>query len=232
MPVEKIKPYMKPDTLIENRADNLETKRGYHTTLSVVFSFLAVGVMIYIGIRNVEGAPSSDNWGWLALMQAGFGLVGYVGMTLITGQGIFPSKEKRPSLDDNSPMVIAGQVIPMQWGSNFAIALFFGLLVTIVSQLALEYYYSISVVDQALYFVFASVCEELLFRGFLMELFLFMGEQIWKRFLAIFTSAILFAWVHFQYHGDFVGLLGIFIMGLVFATDYDIRAFSSKYSCN
>jgi len=209
--VEKIKAWKKPPS---NAIDNKIAKRGYQTQISVILTLLAIGVMVYVGLRNI-----GESWGVYALIQAGLGFFGYTFLQMFTGQGFIP--KEYPNFDSDTVIIIGNQPIKQKYYKTFIMATLFGLAIIIVGQLILQRRLSISTTDQALYFLFASVCEELFFRGLIIEL-LTVVDTIITRIIAIGVSAVTFVIVHVNYYGNDIAVWSVAIMGVVLATDYTI----------
>ena len=208
--VDKIKAWQKPPTQI----DNSIAKRGYQSKISVIMVGLAIGVMVYVGIRNI-----GDTWGIYALIQAGLGLFGYLFMQSFTGQGIIP--KEFPDFDSDTIIIIGNKPIKMKYLTTFAIATVFGLAITIVGQLIVAYRLAISTTEQALYFLFASVCEELFFRGFIIEAITIL-DNIATQIMAVIASSFLFALAHINYYGNTIAIASVIVLGTVLAFDYII----------
>jgi len=206
--VDKVKAWQKPPIEI----DNAKEKRGYQSKASVIMVILAVGTMLFIGFRNLD-----TSWGVYALMQAGFGAGGYIVMQLITGQGIIP--KEFPTFDSYTLIKVGNYPFRIKYLNNFVYAVLFGLAITVLGQVLVAYKLTISTTEQALYFLFASVCEEMLFRGLLIELFTII-DNLLTQILAISASAILFVVVHVNYYGSAVAIVSVIILGATLAVDY------------
>lgn len=208
--VDKIKAWQKPPTQI----DNSIAKRGYQSKISVIMVGLAIGVMVYIGIRNI-----GDTWGIYALIQAGLGLFGYLFMQSFTGQGIIPTEF--PDFDSDTIIIIGNQPIKKKYLTTFVMATVFGLAITITGQLIVAYRLALSTTDQALYFLFASVCEELFFRGFIIEAITIL-DNIATQIMAVIASSFLFVLAHVNYYGNTIAIASVIVLGTVLAVDYVI----------
>lgn len=175
-------------------------KGRFHTRVSFTLVCIASFVMLFIGFKNL-----GSSWGDFAFLQAGFVILGYFGTQIMRNEPIFPK-----------------QFAPMEGKTGFqalivlAAALISQVIVQVVSQIV----YSTTPSEQALYFVFAAVCEEMFFRAFLMTTILEIGKRtIHAKILAVIISSVSFAATHVNYYGSYV-IWGVLLGGIVFGILY------------
>lgn len=175
-------------------------KESVHTPITYWFGIIAVGIEFFLGFRHIDSL-----FGQLALVEAFFGLSGLLILDFIHGtRGIYPKKFKK----------IKGEIV-------FRFAITFGVIAGI--QFLFQVIPLITSTEMAMAIAFAAVCEELFFRGVLMEPFFRYAKKIprsqkiriWKNkktgeikeitYLEIFgimMNGIIFSFFHINYYGN------------------------------
>lgn len=178
-------------------------KESTHTVLSYWFVIIGVSIQLYLGIRYFNIL-----FGQLCIVEAIFGLSGIFLLDYMHGRDSFyPQKFKKIHPNTFIRFVITFGVIT-------AIQFLFQIIPLVTST------------EMALAVVFAAVCEEYFFRGFLLEPFFRWGRKgnkftIWNKkkmsyieLLGIFISSIAFAMFHVNYYNDIRLMLVVFFGGL------------------
>lgn len=195
--VDKITAYLVPS--------KNEVGSGFHTKISFYAVMMAIVIMTYIGIKYINSIDSdSQAWGKFALLQAVMGGAGFILCQSMYDTSILPRSFKKA--DPN---------LTFRAGLIFALVI----LIQIITQLTLSPTIpklSISLTDNALYFIFASVCEEMFCRGFIIAI----TENMRLKQIGIGTSAIFFTAIHINYYSNFAILSGILLSGIVYAYFY------------
>lgn len=184
---------------LKNKIRNEESE----TKASFIMTIISSGVMLWLGLRYYSSGLNYDSaWGHYALYQSFMGFLGYIGSRLITGKPIIP--REFAEFDKNT---------------GFLAFLVFGAVV--ITQTITRFTFSISNSDQALYWVFSSICEENFFRRFLLSFrFLFKGNNWNVNILLNLGQAIAFAAFHQNYYNNPPVLISVFCTGLVFGLFY------------
>lgn len=182
---------------IKNRRKNEESNNSNSITrLAFILIVLASGIMMSIGLRNLY-----TDWGAFALFQSMLCLFGYTGYCIIQNKKIIPM-----------------EFAPVDFETAFRTLIIF--IAAIVTQFITQYTLSISNTEQALYYVFASVCEEVFFRLFLISTVLKLFDTIYIKLTAVFFQAVLFAAFHVNYYNDLAALAGVLIGGIILGFFY------------
>lgn len=184
-----------------SKARENDPKLGIHSRVSLVLSIIAIAVMGYLGIRHYGGLGYEAAWGKYALSQSAFGLMGLFGTQFLRGGKITHYKD---------------------FDINTGFYAMITLVAAMITQVASRFVLSIDTTEQALYYVFSSVCEELFFRLFLIEVFLMLAAKrdLGSKLLGVLLSAVGFAAFHQNYYGDVGLLIGVFLGGVVFGVAY------------
>jgi membrane protease YdiL (CAAX protease family) len=174
-----------------------------HTKLSYLLGSLALGILLYLGIRHLNDVDEfGQSWGKYALLQATFCLIGLVGSLLIVEQKIFPTKFRKITIDTG-------------------IRVFIILICSMISQYLVKTQLSVSTSERALYYLFAGIGEELFFRLFLMETIRkIAGDTPASKMIGVIFSTIAFTAIHVNYYDDIAQLTAVFIGGLILAAFY------------
>jgi membrane protease YdiL (CAAX protease family) len=175
------------------------------TQVAFILGIISIGVMqfLYWTNRNVLGAQ-----GWLqyTLYMTLFAAVGLFGTQLIREQPLWPSTpEDFVKLDLNT-------------GVRAALILAASMLTQIIVQGALSF----TIEEQALYFVFAAVCEELFFRVLILELFLRIKADLQTKVIGIVLQALMFTAIHQNYYANLPMLISVFLGGIILGIFYVI----------
>jgi membrane protease YdiL (CAAX protease family) len=172
-----------------------------HTKVSFTLSMIATSIMLFLGLLHYNSLGYEGDWGKFALTQALWGYIGFFGAQIIKNQKIIPKVFREFDLNTGiySVSVLAAAML---------------------TQIITQYVFTITTTEQALYYVFSSVCEELFFRLFLINVFLQFSEKLNVKIIAVITESALFAAVHQNYYNDLGMLLGVFLGGVVFGIAY------------
>jgi len=174
-------------------------KQPVFSKISLTLIIVAFIVLTIIGSLHINDIDENgSNWGRFALVQASFCIMGVIGTSFLTQGTLFPQKLRKAN-----PNTII----------NTLIILSLELFIQLFSSLTL----SISTTEKALYYVFASIGEEVLFRGCIME---FCRKINLHPILSIGLSAFLFMEIHVNYYGQFSMMLMVFLGGIALATTY------------
>jgi membrane protease YdiL (CAAX protease family) len=185
-----------------SKVRNQYQSKGTHTKASFLLSIMAITIMTYLGIRHVLGLGFEIEWGKFALVQGlAWGMIGLFGTQLIKQEPIIPKIFKR--FDINTGL--------------FALIV---LGIAMVTQVVTQYVFTISNTEQALYYVFSAVCEELFFRLFLIELILQLSQELSTKIFAVITESLAFMLVHQNYYNNPGMMAGVFLGGCVFGAAY------------
>ena len=187
-----------------------------HTIISYVFGITATVIMLYLGLRHFNDVDEfGRNWGRFALMHSAFGFIGMLGIRL-TGMG---EKGKRGIFPPFRKMNIASTLI-----TSGVILLILVITQVISAQIILE----VTATEQALYWVFSAITEELFFRATICYAFLFpiFRERLYtinskgdpaviivKVITALF-SGIVFGLSHVNYYGT-VMIYAVTVSGII-----------------
>jgi len=191
------------------------------TKVAVVLIAIAAGIMLYLYLIHKD-IPGDEAWSKYALMMSIFALVGYFMTQTFNRQHFFP---KNPN---------EFKTMDLNTGMKAAIIFAASLVTQIISNAA----FTFSTDEQALYFVFAAVCEEVFFRVFLISFFLtFLPpltgneskfQEVWRAFPAILIQAVMFAAIHQNYYNNIPMLISVgiggFILGIFYVVWQDATA--------
>lgn len=183
------------------------SKRSF-TRLDFMMSIIAIFVLFIIGLRHL------DTYGRINIMEGFFALSGILFIDLIRTERLtlpFRNyKEFKPF-----PVLLHTTLI--------------FLTVVIIQFVLLRIPFTIDQVEFALSIVFASVAEELFFRGILISLFKKLGKLVQPTskysmmgIMGILISGIFFAVIHTNYLGNTAMFLSVLIGGFAFGLFYFI----------
>ena len=185
-----------------------EEKHNITTRLSAILTFLAVGVMLYIGIRHFNDVDElGQAWGRYAFVHVIFGAVGFLFIQFSAQDSIIPRKYRPMEVNT---ILFSGIVLLIAMGSQF------------IAQAT----YSVSTTEQALYYVFSAVTEEVFFRGFMCYAVIrTFGNKmkpktlILMKMVVIVVSGVIFAVLHTNYQWTAM-FWGVLIGGILFGTAF------------
>ena len=200
-----------PPRKINNGIESSHTRLGY---ILVLFAGI---VELYLGISYLStGAEADIQFGQLTLLEGIFALVSLVAIDPIMGKGfsLYPKKFKQLNLTKTAYRTL--------------ILLFVMIVIQILFQIIPL---TVRDIDKALAIAFAGPAEEAFFRGFLMSVFIAIGQNMPKiefgeraiSFLEITGMAVsggLFALLHVNYYGDISLMLTVFTAGIILAFFY------------
>lgn len=183
----------------------INNKEPVHTIISFTMVLLGNLVMLYFGIRHISDEPE---WSKSAFMQFALGFIGLMGTQLIAEQSIFPQdKNNFKSVDLNT-------------GIRAIIIGFLGMGIQLISKQA----FSFTILEQAVYFVFAAITEEVFFRGFILSIFIKLDQTKMKfspvKLVGVLVQAIGFAAIHQNYYNNLPMLISVFVGGLMLGFIY------------
>lgn len=191
---------------IKTRRKNEESNNSNNsiTRLAFILIMLSMGIMLLIGLRNLD-----SDWGTFALFQSILCAFGYAGYCIIKNKKIIPEA-----------------FTPVEFETVSRTLIIF--IAAIVTQLVTQYTFTISQTEEALYYVFASVCEEVFFRLFLISAIVKLSDTTYMKLTAVVFQAVLFAAFHVNYYNDLSALVGVLfggvILGIFYVSYYDITA--------
>lgn len=159
----------------------------------VIFNIIIMG---YLFLRHIVSDPA---WGKYAGYMALFTIVGFFGSQALSRQKLMAVRKYKK---DTILWVVVLLVASM--------------LTQIIANVA----FTFSTVEQALYYVFAAVSEEMFFRVFLLSVILRFNPPLSTKIIAIVLQAIVFAAFHQNYYHNFPMLLSVFIGGLIYGAFY------------
>jgi len=182
----------------------LTTIAYYLGVITIIIEF-GLGFM-YIFSENVV----EQNFGILTMLEGSFALFGLYMIDLIYGNPVKLKPDNFKPLHRNT-------------GFRTIIILFTLVMIQLVMQVVPI---TIREVDRAMAIMFAGPAEELIFRGFIISVFIILGKdtqkyKIWKdkeispiEIFGILLSSMLFAVIHVNYYGDFRIIISVFFSGL------------------
>jgi len=175
-----------------------------HTKISYLLVMCAIFIMAYIAIRHWSDEAS---WGRSALMQFSFAIFGLVGTQLLAKQPLFPGPNQY-------------QLINMDTGIRTLVIT----LVAMVTQLISQAVLSFTIAEEALYFVFAAIGEEIFFRGLILGMFIRFDPDDSKfslaKIIGVFVQGLMFTVIHQNYYSNLPMLLSVFVGGIILGFFY------------
>jgi membrane protease YdiL (CAAX protease family) len=183
----------------------LKNKEPIHTIISFSMVGMGIIIMLYLGIRHISDDPVMSK---SAFMQFALGFIGLLGTQLIAQQPIIPQgKQNFKSVDLNT-------------GIRAIIIGLLGMGIQLISKQV----FSFTILEQAVYFVFAAITEEVFFRGFILNLFIKLDQTKMKfsptRLVGVLVQAIGFAAIHQNYYSNLPMLVSVFVGGLMLGFMY------------
>jgi len=174
-----------------------------HTKISFILIILTVAIMGYMGLRHLNDIDAYGQlWGKYALVLHSIMCISaYIIVQMINNQPLIPKRFKQ--LDINT-------------GIYTTLLIMLIMMTQIISKQTL----SIDSSEQAIYYVFSAISEEVIFRLMIITLALKFNNSIYMKLSAILLSAFTFTIYHQNYYNDIQMLIAIFISGLIFATFY------------
>jgi len=175
---------------------------GYHDNISFLASLITILAMLYLGMKYINSAISYEqDWATFAFVHMGYAIVGGLVAPLIFTGTLKPTKKVDPTSFLRAVIIFVANV----WYQKFVFSL------------------SITGTDRLIYHLFSAVSEELFYRGFLINLFERIFQELsWGKWIGVFISAVLFMAGHLSYWGDSLKLLAVFGGGLIFGIFYAI----------
>jgi membrane protease YdiL (CAAX protease family) len=170
------------------------------TRVAFYLIVIAAGVMIYLYILHKD-IPADAGWVQYCLYMTAFAIAGLVGIQILNNDGLIPQKFQPLDLNTGvrAAMILAASMI---------------------TQIIVRQTLSFSAGEQALYFVFAAVCEEVFFRGLIISMVLKFAADIQTKIFAIILQAVMFAAIHQNYYANLPMLFSVFIGGIVLGIFY------------
>lgn len=196
------------------------------TKMDLLLSIIAIMVLGVIGMRYL------DTWGRINIMEMIFCLIALISIDPIrTGSaGLFKKKENRLEFKPFSLYTLPRFLI--------LFILFFG--IQAISQLP----FTIENIEKGFSIMFASVAEEMFFRGLIISIFKKMSfrirdpdkKKIWKSkllgdfdlnfrpimVLGFGVQALFFAYIHQNYYGNMRMMIALFVGGFMLAFFYSM----------
>lgn len=171
-------------------------------TLLLLFAVMITTFsMYYLWLRH-----STDEWGifvWDALL---FVVIGFTGFVLAN----YTKKHKRKNDPTYKPFnasktfdrvgIIALCLLSLQ----LAVGLFSRLSMTLN--------------EQALYYVTAAVAEEVFFRGFIIRVGLRIKNTVWMGVIATIVSTVAFSFIHQSYYTNIIAMITVVGSGILLCT--------------
>ena len=187
-----------------------EPQISIHTRITYYAGYLAVFILGYLGLRYINDPdPSNRTFGLLTLLESGFCLLSLLFTDAIRGHGMFPK--------------------PFRSISKFLVerTILIFIVIAGIQFIFIVIPFKIKTGEMALAVIFASISEELFFRGFIISFFISIGYnspnkiRLTKKrsissieIIGIFLSSLSFALIHINYYGDISIMLTVFIGGL------------------
>jgi len=187
-------------------------RRSVHTRVSYALSWLAAAVMVWIAVRHWDDAdPFSSALARYAALLAAFAAFGNIAIDALDGRGLELPPRFR-TLD------LVGERGPLS--GTLARAMLMLVTIMIVEALLVVSLrrFAVSNTELALYYVFAAVAEEVLFRGVIVTAVLRFTGRAWA---AVSVSAVSFSLAHLSVYGSNPAMLvSTLIGGAVLAAGY------------
>lgn len=166
-----------------------------YTKPAYVLGWITIVVMqlLYWTHRN---NPEDQVWVLYCMMMTLFAAAGLFGVQMLEQQPLIPREYTKTTLNT---------------GLRAAIIAIASMLTQFASQMALSF----SNREQALYFVFAAVAEELFFRVLIITALLKLKNDLQMKAIAVFVQTIFFTAIHQNYYDNPPMLLSVFLGGLL-----------------
>jgi membrane protease YdiL (CAAX protease family) len=192
-----------PPTKHKNQQTRTNITPPPFTRLAFLLGLITIEVMQYIywTHRNI---PEDTAWVAYALYMTLFAAAGLFGTQAIYNQPLFPTDPQ--------------DFVPLSLDTGVKAALI--LAASMITQLIANAALSFTTQEQALYFVFAAVAEELFFRVLLLSLLLKIKADLQMKIIAIFLQATAFAAIHQNYYADLPMLISVFVGGIILGIFY------------
>lgn len=175
------------------------------TKIDYFMGIIAIIILLYIGYRHW------DTWGKTNFMEGFFALAGILGIDFIKHGDFGRGKPYKPLEVSTFP--------------RFLILFIIVALVQIISASLIPF--TIDNIELALSIVFASVAEELFFRGVLINIFKKIGDMMQPGtkyalfdFVGMVISSLFFAFIHTNYYNNVNMMIALFLGGMVFSLFY------------
>lgn len=165
---------------------------------------IASGVMLFLFFMH-RTKPEDQAWVQYTVMMVAFAIVGYCGTQFLMQQPLFPKPSELRPIDPNT-------IVRM--------AVIFGC--AMVTQIITKTVFTFSTTEQAMYFVFAAVCEEVFFRVLILTALNKLSPSLFMKIIGIIVQAAMFTAIHQNYYNNLPMLLSVFIGGLILGIFYTI----------
>lgn len=183
----------------------INSKEPVHTIVSFTMVVMGIIIMLYFGIRHIFDEP---DWSKSAFLQFALGFIGLLGSQLFAQQPIIPQNKH-----DFKP-------VDLNTGIRAIVIGFLGMGIQLISKQA----FSFTILEQAVYFVFAAITEEVFFRGFILSIFIKLDQTKMKfsppKLVGVLVQAIGFAAIHQNYYDNLPMLISVFVGGLMLGFVY------------
>lgn len=188
----------------QNPKQIINGKQPVFTMITQILIAVALGVMLFLYFMH-RNNPADQAWTNYALMMAAFVGIGYVGTQIVTQQPILP----RPD-----------QLRPFEINSGIRAVIICALM--LVTQIVTSVIFTFSTAEQAFYFVFAAVCEEVFFRVLILTVIIRIKPSIIMKIVGIIVQAVMFTAIHQNYYNNIPMLIGVLVGGVIFGICYVI----------
>lgn len=186
-------------------------KESKFTMFDYIIVIVAIIVEFLLGLTYLSSTEASEREFFIKTMiESGIGLIGLLCLDRIRiGEWQLADKRFKEFNPDNTLLAAA--------------IMFF---IVAISQFLTQTFLSVKDWNIALAVIFAAPCEEIMFRGLIISLFIALSVKITKKektvisFIGVIISALLFMAFHTNYYGYFNILMSVLIGGLVFGIGY------------
>jgi membrane protease YdiL (CAAX protease family) len=168
------------------------------TQIAYLLGVVGIVVMQYLYWTHRTIAADAG-WVKYALYMTIFAITGLLGTQMINNQPLIPMEPKHFA------------PISLDTGVRAAIIL----AASMVTQLIVKAALSFTIQEQAAYFIFAAVCEELFFRVLIISILLKLKDDFQMKFIAVVVQALMFAAIHQNYYSNLPMLVSVFIGGII-----------------
>ncbi len=205
----------------------MNQKNVGHTIISYILNLAGISIMLYIGVRYINSSDElARNFAVYAFLMSFLAFLGFIAIDYFDNREINLIPKKFNEFKVTSYVLIT------------FITWIIGMIIDFVLKVSIRY--AMEGYDQALYYVFAGVCEEAFFRAFLINVIMGLltkkGEKphVITIIFALIASSIAFMLVHLQVYGNNLPmllstLLGGLLLGSVYIMFRDISANMSAH---
>jgi len=194
--VKKITQRIQKTKLLNLKKHKLKVEHKNANTTKIL-RFLAIccfGIMLFIFFWN-KNDPENAEWADYALMMSGFCAIGFIGYQMLYRQTLFEAQAQVSLTTMLRALIILGACMITQ----------------VIGQIA----FTISTLEQVLYYVFAAVAEELFFRVFLLSLVIRFKTPPLIKIIAIVLQALIFTIMHRNYYSNLAMMFSVFVGGVI-----------------